>query len=568
MNRALPSEIQVSELNGGVQYLLPRRSRGGSILGQMVGLSIGAVILGGCLFYLGALGPPVVVWVIILLGMAFLYFMLVIHLFARSEIRLQEGYLHAIERIGPFRQARKRPLDCLRRLAVTDPPHAGANWHGGKAPDRAAVIVAQCEGASPLEIARSYPRHWLLALADDLARRCNLATAEKSPEALPGPVEVVLESADLTADHFHQPLESKIVLQETAEGLTLTIPAIGTTGGGKGLLSHSLGRFAFMTLFAGFWVWLSISERDMPWFLAAIAGFFWVIGLIHFLMILNLVWRHAVVSVVGDQLTVTQSGPFATSVREWTLEQLAGIRPAPSNVLAGDKQGTELQLHLKKGEKVSLFAGRDRAELQWLATVLRQALGLTRQSLRDRLEQPTGSVVQVDRDSGGVTLTIPAVGVWRVIATWLVSRIFFYGVAALLALAGWDFWKGFPLLPRPWSTWILFGLMILFGLISLVSAINAGCRRVVLAVAGDDLLILQTGLFGTRAWEWSSGQLADIGTPSPEPGANRPLRMRLEVHSNDGTMMSFLPGRDETELQWLATELRHALRLPLSDEGG
>jgi hypothetical protein len=81
-----------------------------------------------------------------------------------------------------------------------------------------------------------------------------------------------------------------------------------------------------------------------------------------------------VLAEVGEQLMVMQSGPLGSKRWEWPREKVARIAVGPSGMAVNDVPVLELQIHAKAGKKMGLLAGRDEAELHWLATRLRRAL--------------------------------------------------------------------------------------------------------------------------------------------------------------------------------------------------
>jgi len=58
-------------------------------------------------------------------------------------------------------------------------------------------------------------------------------------------------------------------------------------------------------------------------------------------------------------------------------EDIADIRAGPSGISVNERPVRERQVHPRSGKKVSLLTGRDEAELRWMATHLRRALGIS-----------------------------------------------------------------------------------------------------------------------------------------------------------------------------------------------
>src|SRR5262245_21172922 len=132
MSEALASEIEVSELPGGVSYRFPRRQ-----LGSFRWLGVFLVLFG--LFFTGFAiawkrlmigifwggGNDAFDWFGVLLALFGIPFVLaglaitglgLLILFGRSEIELQDGRLRGIERLGLLRASWKRPVEQIRQL--------------------------------------------------------------------------------------------------------------------------------------------------------------------------------------------------------------------------------------------------------------------------------------------------------------------------------------------------------------------------------------------------------------------------------------------------------------------
>lgn len=176
---------------------------------------------------------------------------------------------------------------------------------------------------------------------------------------------------------------------------------------------------------------------------------------------------------------------------------------------------------------------------------------------QDVLEQPADSKVVVERHASGVTLTVPAAGVWRGAKGLAVFAVLWLVITGSIAVAfnlqGGQF---------PWWARLMACAFPLVGIGVLARAVNMGRRRAVLAVVGDSLMVLQSSPFRTKRGEWRREQLAAIRVgPSGMKVNDRPV-LQLQVQPKEGRKTGLLTGRDETELRWIATELRRALELP------
>jgi hypothetical protein len=89
---------------------------------------------------------------------------------------------------------------------------------------------------------------------------------------------------------------------------------------------------------------------------------------------------------------------------------------------------------------------------------------------------------------------------------------------------------------------------------------NMGMSESVVAVAGDSLMVMQSGLRGAKRKEWP---LREITTAKVGPSGievNDRAVPQLQIHGADKQLFGMLTGRDEHELIWIATMLRQALK--------
>lgn len=298
----------------------------------------------------------------------------------RAEVELGGSELRAIERVGPFRWSRRLPVIRVSRLVVGHlTPDAGKDY---KCPSvelanepGLAAILAEVEGGKPMTLAPGYPRAWLLALAQDLARR-GKASAPDPLSDLPPPKIDVVESA-VEASGFlerpERPAGSAVVVERHPDGVTLIVPprGVGRGAGCLGLLVSLLflgGASLCMLGSAGI-----VHGHGDPW------AAFWIClisGLLLLLWVIEVGRRRAVLVVAGDTLRVTTAGLLGAQERLWRREELVDIRTGPSNYKCNDEPVPELQIHLMTRAKFGFLVGRDADELAFLATELRRSLHL------------------------------------------------------------------------------------------------------------------------------------------------------------------------------------------------
>jgi hypothetical protein len=298
----------------------------------------------------------------------------VLALFGHTEVEVSENRISVLETAGPVRWGRSRTANGLEKFQVLGPGPTGESHPAlsGKTPDLAAIAAIFGPGKRML-VAPGYPTQWLVALANELAAKLlaaapGTAAAAKAPE-----VEVIdsLDSEPRLKDRFEQPENSRALLEHHRNGLTISFPASGLWKGGKGLFGFALLWCGFIGVFTG--IFLSTGgAREWP--VLAFLGVFWLIGVAMLLGAINIGRRQAVLAVLDGDLAIIQKGIFGATRVRMAGNEVAAVRAGPSGASVNDRPILELQVLPVAGTKVGLLAGRDDRELEWAATVLRQAL--------------------------------------------------------------------------------------------------------------------------------------------------------------------------------------------------
>lgn len=585
MSSLLPPEIEFSERGDVTRIRMPARQIGAW---RLIGL---VPLLFGLAFALGPLG-----WALQLVNFArfdpcslmFLAFTIpfvwaglqlarvgLLILAANSEVELRRDQLIAIERYGPVTWTRKLPLESVRKFVVQG--GAAETPRGSAAPaflhDLAAIMVESATEKKALLLTPGFPPKLLLPLAEELARRCNVEMEQKVGE-LQKPVEVVQQLTPEDLDppvSLKQPDESDIEVEEAADGVTLKVPPAGIWESSGGLVVFSVLWNGFMAIITGAMIFAGgdgVKGQDL-FIVVPFLGLFWAVGIGMALGAINAGKRRAVLAVVGDRLLALQTGIFGGKRSQWQKDEILDIRSGPSGVEVNDEPVIELQIVPMKGKKFGMLSGRNEEELRWIAVKLRHALQMKLQGASsgvfcERAEQPDTSDIVQDQRIDGVTLTVPPAGIWS-------------GSKGLLTMAlAWNIIIGI-------ITAVLFGVLVngqtevwigllflsvfwLIGLALLAGAIHMGTRRAVLAVVGDELLVMQTGIFGKKEHHWKRTELTDIRTGPSGMAVNGQPVLELHIQPKTGAKLGMLAGREHDELAWLATVLRRTLKLPKADE--
>jgi hypothetical protein len=383
MNAPLPADIAVRELHGGgVRYEFPRRALGAMRLFGMAPLGAGAFF---SLFAVGwmvlaAHGGGFMGWLFALWGVPFFFagcVPMAIGLFiliGRCDVEMRDGVLRVTERAGLVRWSRRVTVDAVRRMSVRLSNPTTAPAFLGKL----AALDADCGKPKPFLVAVGYPCEWLQAVGDDLARRCSLATSGQvfAPRKLA--VETVVMPASQPAtlaqeEDLNQPAGSKTTLEPQGDGFMLRVPPVGVWHGQRFLLIFSMVWCAFCALFtvlvAGSWDWEALPT--LP-----VLAIFWAVGVGMMFVAIRSGRCSATIQATGDRLRIAYIGVFRAREQEWSRAELAAICAGPSGMEVNHRPVIELQVFPRAGRKFGLLAGRDVAELQWIAAVLRQALGV------------------------------------------------------------------------------------------------------------------------------------------------------------------------------------------------
>jgi len=180
--------------------------------------------------------------------------------------------------------------------------------------------------------------------------------------------------------------------------------------------------------------------------------------------------------------------------------------------------------------------------------------------------QPADSKVTVEAFDDGVTFTVPPAGLkgskglFGFAVMWLGFISLFTGAFV------WGFMSDMEVDGEFWVFPAVMSLFWVIGIGIMAAALNMARRRAVLAVVDDSLMILQTGLFGSKRHEWRALQIESIRCgPSGMTVNNVPV-MELQVRPHEGRKFGVLSGRANNELRWLAAELTKALKLDQQEQ--
>lgn len=187
-------------------------------------------------------------------------------------------------------------------------------------------------------------------------------------------------------------------------------------------------------------------------------------------------------------------------------------------------------------------------------------------------EQPADTTLQLERRADGLTVTVPAAGVFKSKAGFfgfgLIWCAFMSLFTFMVFITGFKGEDGEPITHDAGGLALMIGMFVLFwavGIGMLLAGWNQGRRHSVIDVVGDTLLFTQVSLFGTREYEWRADQIKRLAWATSDIESNDEPVMCLRIEPTEGKARKLLLERDDEELQWLAAVLR--LELGISHAG-
>lgn len=170
-------------------------------------------------------------------------------------------------------------------------------------------------------------------------------------------------------------------------------------------------------------------------------------------------------------------------------------------------------------------------------------------------EQPPGSQVLLEQNADGVTLRVPPLGVWNTRGLFLFGLLwsgFVFCFSGVVCGAGrFDF--------HPFQLMLL--LFAVFGTTLILHGFSVGHREAVLSVVGPQLMVLETGSFGSRRGEWDRADLRDVRSGRSTISVNGSVLLELQIVPHQGKPFGMLLAHEQPELDWIARVLRCALHL-------
>jgi hypothetical protein len=294
-------------------------------------------------------------------------------LLGRCRVEWRDGRLRSTEMVGPLRWTRNLPCKPLRKLEVSAATSSSANAPP-KTIENFSGIAALYEDGSRNIIALGYPKDWMMAVAEEL--RTYVGNGSVSFE--PVKVELVEAVPGLGEDDealLPQPVGSNVQLEEHGTGIRLVVPPAGIWKGAKGLLFFSVLWCGFLCVFTGLTIFgQSKGSGNVHAAFWIFISSFWLIGFGLLAGAVHLGRRHADLTADSGGLRIETTGILGVKQREWSQAEIAAVRADASGMKVNDRPVIELQVHPTAGKKAGFLAGRDEADLRWMASQLRRVL--------------------------------------------------------------------------------------------------------------------------------------------------------------------------------------------------
>ncbi len=181
----------------------------------------------------------------------------------------------------------------------------------------------------------------------------------------------------------------------------------------------------------------------------------------------------------------------------------------------------------------------------------------------DRHELPDDSLIEQQAIPGGFSLVLPARGVWKGSAGLFGFSLLWCGFMTIFTIGVIAAVLSEKMPPDDHAWWLFPVVITLFwavGIGMLVAALNMGRREAAIAVVHGQVKLIQTSLFGTTRQDWELDQFATARKGASGMEVNDVPVMQLQLVLKNGKTCGFFTGRDEPELEWIATQLRLAIR--------
>lgn len=405
-------ELRVEETDRGVLYRLPP-----NVLGWMRGIGVIQIQFGLGMLGFGAFGAFVAsqhvrevadwrsseAWglCLVILGLLAVGLGIIVNglwrFLGRDEIVLDERFLGAVMRLGPFRWTRRLRRDRVWRFVVVSSRH-GTDTPGAKlVQGEFANLQAVTTRGRPVTLVILHPRELLRTIASDLSRRSAILSLLDVDPSVDGVAKAkVTEVSDDpldVRDRHERPPGSYALLERTEGGLKIAIPRprLGQSPLADLLLAVAFVGAFVVLVFGGFGAALLSAlhvvetDADSPgWgtvcllipFVIFVGGLAVAVSV----MAVGAARSRTEIAIRDGRLTIDRwRGIHAThQADEWPLDVVRTIEVDVREAADSDDAKHwyfDLCIALWGGGIAKVIENGDKAELEWMATALRDELG-------------------------------------------------------------------------------------------------------------------------------------------------------------------------------------------------
>ncbi len=427
-------------------------------------------------------------------------------------------------------------------------------------------------------IAPGYLRDIIQPLADQLAERIGkklVGRIQATPLGSPGINPSSLKSAaisvvDRTRDAeqetvFEKPEKTEVVVHDQEGQLAFEVPASGVWKGSKGLIFFSLFWLA-ITAFAtsGLVIdWMQnpvLGWDEIVQFF--VMGLFWTIGLGVLVAAVNIGKTSVMIGVLsGEQLFVERKSLFGTKWSEFDRQQIKKICRGPSNIEVNDKRIYQLQIHTTDGNKTGLLTQLTDAELEWIASVLRNELSISKRSdgaswksmvdPHGDLVPPLDSKIAVKEMGNQTQIDINPLGI-RLLDSYLLTSAGILGAAVI---------PFFLMVDSVFLAVVIAAGISLIGAGILIGRAIYLTRRFQLNASLDELNLQRTDCFGEKQMNWPAQEIQWIDVNGSGAQANGVEIMHVLIKTRSGSTFGMMLGRPDEELAYVAGLLNRRMGL-------
>src|SRR3954468_72561 len=128
--------------------------------------------------------------------------------------------------------------------------------------------------------------------------------------------------------------------------------------------------------------------------------------------------------------------------------------------------------------------------------------------------QPAGSQITIERFADGVTIKVPPAGLVGGTQGLFVFALIWNGIVGLITAVMLAAFFG-AAAKQEQAFWIAPAILSVFWLVGigvLLASVNMGLRQAAIAVTGGTVMVIQTGLFGSKQRDWQPGDVSDVRT--------------------------------------------------------